>query len=856
MSTISKHSQKAQFDNINKLDDPPQWPSTIPPHHHLLVTTPKGVYTWDSHGATEVFRSDSQGVVAAKQAKNGSGLLAVADSHIVVLYDVKKGMNNSYRLKDSNGQVRMLRYSRDSNNLYFTTSLCNSVQAYSTKQSKLLGPYNTHPTPPTVFALSSTSNLLLSASSSPIVIQVTNLMLNTRPVMLRPQCSLAKVAAAEFHPERGNIFILAFGDGSIAAYDASSLFRDNERGERRPGISTESKIWEISHIKRLHATGNTISMPTHTSSPDLGNDPTTGNVSIGDKSLGVTAVAFVPGSKAIAISIGSDERCCLVDFAASTNGEAALIRSWHVKGPGTCLSILPLDNKAFSGLPESRHRANPALYQTAVAAIGQQDGRIVVFDLDGQQLGEQIINQFDQIIDIEWMTGDEQPELTTSVAKPPNLKRKSLGSVLAGGRSVAEEVISIIDEADTSEESRNALLESLRKLETSTQPTNGQISPVPALGHLEFFSPVKALSPQDPNYDDTSGKADSSSIDSVASSPRGVRTLSHQLLKSSAGLAQADGPLELVIAQSHEALEVRQTQQVRSVSSMTDELQAKKNKQSTASPKSRSSKGLGLLTSHMPKKVLSIPRKPSFLRIESKEPPAGTEFPAPGHLEDVWTDIATDDGLRSDHETLASRYGKKEGRVVLLTPIKPDTLRGSNQPQLENAEMKWLAGDALGTNGDGTSQQKRWGRDKSDQITQKPDKGSFDIYDDNDGDFPSHISLNYRSPLAEITPNTRRSTYRSPAKQFHSPRRGVQIRSRDQALALRIHKEVMKEVGAEVKALRKEMRWQFVVQKKWFEKQLRESQEWTLRVEEENRKLRGEIARERKRGERAEGWRW
>lgn len=750
----------------------------------------------------------------------------------------------------------MLRYSRDSNNLYFTTSLCNAVQSYSIKQSKLLGPYNTHPTPPTVFALSSTSNLLLSASSSPIVVQLTNLMLNTRPVMLQPQCSLAKIAAAEFHPERGNIFMLAFGDGTVAAYDASSLFRDNERGDGRQGGSTESKIWEISHIKKLHATGNTVSLLTYTGSPGSGSDPRTGNVGIGDRSLGVTAVAFVPGSKAIAISVGSDGRCCLVDFAPSTNGEATLIRSWHVKGPGTCLSILPLDSKAFSGLPENMRRANPTLYQTAVAAIGRQDGRIVVFDLEGQRLGEQTINPYDPIIDVEWMIGDGWPELTTPVAKPPGLKRKSLGSVLAGGRPVAEEVISIIDEADTSEESRNALLESLRRLETSTQSTNGQRSPVPALAHLKFFSPIKALSPQDPNYDDTSGKADTSSTNSAASSPRGTRTLSRQLTESSSGLAQADGPLELVIAQRHEPLEARQTQQVRSASSATDERQVKDNNQSIASPKSKPSKSLGLLTSHMPKKVLSIPRKPSFLRIESKEPPAGAEFPAPGHLEDVWADIAADDGPRSDHETLASRYGQKEGKAILLIPKKMDSLQGLSKPQLEIAEMKWLAGDALGTSGNWKSKQKCSGRDKSDPTTGKPHQGPFEIYNDADGDLPNHTALKPRSALTEATPNTRRSTYRSPVKQFPSPGRGGQMRGREQALALRIHKDIMKEVSAEVKALRKEMRWQFVVQKRWFEKQLRESQEWTLRVEEENRKLRAEVARARRRGEREEGWRW
>ena len=82
-------------------DGSSQTSSRFPGSHHLIITTAKGVFAWDSHGLREIFRSGSEGIVAAKKASNGSGLLAVADSQVVVLHDVNKGMQRSYRLRGS-----------------------------------------------------------------------------------------------------------------------------------------------------------------------------------------------------------------------------------------------------------------------------------------------------------------------------------------------------------------------------------------------------------------------------------------------------------------------------------------------------------------------------------------------------------------------------------------------------------------------------------------------------------------------------------------------------------------------------------------------------------------------------------
>jgi hypothetical protein len=69
----------------------------IPPSHQIVVTTTQGVYTWSRGGVAEVFRSGSEGILAAKTTNGYT--LAIADSQLVLLHDISKGMQQSYRLK-------------------------------------------------------------------------------------------------------------------------------------------------------------------------------------------------------------------------------------------------------------------------------------------------------------------------------------------------------------------------------------------------------------------------------------------------------------------------------------------------------------------------------------------------------------------------------------------------------------------------------------------------------------------------------------------------------------------------------------------------------------------------------------
>jgi hypothetical protein len=71
----------------------------FPVDHHLVITTERHVLSYDETGLHKIFHSGSNGILAAKEARDGSGTLAIADSQVVVLHRVEHGMEKSYRLK-------------------------------------------------------------------------------------------------------------------------------------------------------------------------------------------------------------------------------------------------------------------------------------------------------------------------------------------------------------------------------------------------------------------------------------------------------------------------------------------------------------------------------------------------------------------------------------------------------------------------------------------------------------------------------------------------------------------------------------------------------------------------------------
>ncbi|EKG13897.1 hypothetical protein MPH_08896 [Macrophomina phaseolina MS6] len=363
----------------------PQHAFAFPKDHHLVITTETNVWSWDHRGLTNAFGSGSGGILAAKEAKDGSGLLAVADDQVVVLHDATRGMDRSYRLKGTDGQVRLLEYSNDSKSLFFTTTLQNAVQSYSLRQSCLLEPSHTHPSPPTVLAISSTSHLLLSASERPPTIFLQNLTLRTPALQLQPRASSAAVETASFHPERPNVFLLAFKDGSLAAYDATRILGKAGRG---------GSGGEVGRFKNLHTVTNRVV------ANSLGETGDNANVT-GGKSVSITSASFLPGHRSRAVSVGADGRCRLVDFECGGN----ILRTWHAKGPATSLSVLSVRQKQAQVARTPANRAEASAPNNTLA-VGREDGKVLVFDSVGILLSEQTVDATaGRILDVEWMKG-------------------------------------------------------------------------------------------------------------------------------------------------------------------------------------------------------------------------------------------------------------------------------------------------------------------------------------------------------------------------------------------------------------------------------------------------------------------
>ena len=94
-------SSTIRHDSLISTDTTNRGPIRFPSEYQLIVTTSQGVFAWDMLGVTELFRSGSGGIVAAKKLTNDRPSLAVADSQVVILHDAEKGMQKSYRLKGS-----------------------------------------------------------------------------------------------------------------------------------------------------------------------------------------------------------------------------------------------------------------------------------------------------------------------------------------------------------------------------------------------------------------------------------------------------------------------------------------------------------------------------------------------------------------------------------------------------------------------------------------------------------------------------------------------------------------------------------------------------------------------------------
>ena len=243
--------------------------------------------------------------------------------------------------------------------------------------------------------------LLLSASANPSTIYITNTTLGAKPILLQPQCSSSAAVAAAFHPHRPSLFVLGFADGTLGVHDARYFFFNNGKGERKDRPEEPTRNGEIACKRKVHAPVTTVSGKNEEWIPPFrGYDSGTKKVIVGDVGIGISAVAFIPGFDCATISVGADGKCCVVDFTTA----APAVRNWHVMSAATSLSIIRpqsmMSNKSGKTTRNKQHGKGGDGY---LAAIGCQDGRVLLYDLKGNLLGQCDLSAEARVVDVDWL---------------------------------------------------------------------------------------------------------------------------------------------------------------------------------------------------------------------------------------------------------------------------------------------------------------------------------------------------------------------------------------------------------------------------------------------------------------------
>ncbi|CAK3884870.1 uncharacterized protein RCC_06289 [Lecanosticta acicola] len=491
----TRQTARKQADSTVSLE---QQQFRFPEESHLLITTPRHVFAWDSTGMQTIFSSRRGSIVAAKEAKDGSGLLAVASSHVVVMHDTQRGQEESWGLDAPNEQVRHLEYAPDAKSLFLSTTADGSIQHYSMESSRMLQPTHKHDAAPVALAVSPTGHLILSASHQPPVIFLKNMTHNSSPVQMLPNASAASVSHAAFHPERPNIYLLAFRDGTVAAYDATKAPR---HGSSESRSVVDGEIASIRNVHRAVVTGDEVFDKSNLAAPLAG-------------------AAFLPGFKTRAVTAGRDGKCKLVDFARG----GVVLRTWHVRAPLTSLSVLALRSQAKQGDTRKRSSASHTIggptTTDCVIATSRVDGQVHLYDSVGLLRAQKTVSaQEERILSVEWAKGpaprsvgttqtvrrfseetsiaipdsrtdSQRPNtITSSKASPPNSGTRSelgLPSELKQMSNTAPRRFTLHpNEMDASEGTVRYI------------PSPVRAPPVPLAGaeYHDLFSPVKPMDP-------------------------------------------------------------------------------------------------------------------------------------------------------------------------------------------------------------------------------------------------------------------------------------------------------------------------------------------------------------------------
>ena len=285
-------------------------------------------------------------------------------------------------------------------------------------QAHLLEPLQAHPSPPSCIAISSSGQLLLSASATPPIIFLEILDRHAPAVLLQPQVSSEPVTAAAFHPDRTNIFVLAFTDGALALYDSTVLLKQSNHRGRSSERAAGGRSGEIGFFVELRHASATR-MNERSSGLSSADDPLhyhnpPGAISRSNRRT--TAIEFLPYFSARVVAAGLDGACTVVDFDALPRGSGQLVSRWHAHGPVTSLAVTTREGstddclpwgtigKHLQGIKSSRIPKMNRRQESIVVAVGSADGKVTLHTSSGAFLNTR---QFDYegqpVIGLEWV---------------------------------------------------------------------------------------------------------------------------------------------------------------------------------------------------------------------------------------------------------------------------------------------------------------------------------------------------------------------------------------------------------------------------------------------------------------------
>ncbi|KAH7119849.1 WD40-repeat-containing domain protein, partial [Dendryphion nanum] len=346
---------------------------------NLLIITPSTILLHSQSSQHQLFTcSPESGILNARAAPDNSGLLAIADNHLVILYDTNQGKDKKYTLRSGDGDPRMLLFSPDSKMLYFTTTLSPSIQVYCIPDNTLLSPLLPHPSPPTVLCLSEFGDVLLSASPKPPTISIFDLRLpGTAPIRVVPSHTRSPVNCAMFQQSNNDdgagsyIFALGFQDGSLGVYNLVmprlSLYQAPQLMD--PDLLTPIHVRrpkKLACVSRLHK----ASM------------------------RGIMAVAFLPGHPSRMRVLGMPTSLAVT--------ASAPVRSRGRRDKDVILNgDVPNDEEEDEVLNEATE---------VLIAVGLQTGQVLVFNILGLLIRE-LEGGKASIVNVQWVRNMQQPTI-------------------------------------------------------------------------------------------------------------------------------------------------------------------------------------------------------------------------------------------------------------------------------------------------------------------------------------------------------------------------------------------------------------------------------------------------------------